>query len=109
MELPYQIYRFTGDTHVVEENADAFFNYLQFLVTKKNQNGLICFGMVDWCEAGKIAHFKAQTKLEVIDSLISVDYARKAAELLRVIGQDERAAYCDNFADELTEELKKIF
>lgn len=109
VELPYQVYRFNGDTDIVKENADAIFKYLQFLVTKKNQNGLICFGMVDWCEAGKIAHYKAQTRLEVIDSLISVDYARKAAEILRVIGQDERANYCDNFADELIANFRNVY
>lgn len=109
VELPYQVYRFNGDTEIIKENADAIFSYLKFLTTKKNENGLICFGMVDWCEAGKVAHYAAKTRLEVIDSLISVDYARKAAEILRVIGQNERAEYCDAFGDELIANFRKKY
>lgn len=107
VELPYQIYRFTGNKAIVKENADAIEKYFRFLFTKINANGLICYGMTDWCEAGNMCHYGVTTALEIIDSLISVDSARKAAYLLREIGRESFAKELELFANGLIDHFRK--
>ncbi len=108
VELPYQIYRFTGNKDIIEENADAIEKYFRFLFTKINENGLIRYGMTDWCETGNTCHYGVTTSLEIIDSLISVDSARKAACLFREIGREKFADELDSFADRLIVNFRKM-
>ncbi len=78
IELPYQICRHTGDKKVLSDNKDAIYRYLQYLKTKRNENGLIGFGLCDWCETGKFSEGDASTPVEVTDTLVSIDMLRKS-------------------------------
>lgn len=91
IELPYQLFRFTGEREIVRENADAIVRYFGYLKSKKNADGLFAFGLGDWCEAGTFSEDGHSTPLEVTDSLVCVDLARKAAFLLGEIGRPEKA------------------
>lgn len=86
IELPYQIYRFTGEKSIIEENIGAIELYFSYLSTRKNENGLLCFGLGDWCEAGVVSEDQHETPIEVTDSLVSIDMAQKACFMWEVIG-----------------------
>lgn len=85
IELPYQIYRFTGDRGVIEENIEAIELYFSYLSTRKNENGLVGFGLGDWCEAGVVIEDQHETPIEVTDSLVSIDIAQKSGFMAEVI------------------------
>lgn len=109
IELPYQIYRYTGNIQVLLDNKDAIYHYLQYLKTKRNENGLIGYGLCDWCETGKFSEGDATTPVEVTDSLVTIDMCRKSEFIFRTIGESQRAEDCKAFGDEMTELFRKQY
>ena len=50
-EIPYQLCRFYGDTSVIENALPTILRYFDFISTVINADGLVDFGLGDWCEA----------------------------------------------------------
>lgn len=83
IELPYQIYRFTGDITVLRDNAEAIYIYLLYVKTKENAEGLFAYGLPDWCETGSISEDRCSTPLEVSDTLTVIDFSDKACLIFK--------------------------
>lgn len=90
VELPYQMYRFTGEKKYIEENIDALENYLDFIKTKLTDEGLTDYGLGEWVEIGG-DNWVRQTPTEVGNSLNYIDFMAKAAFMFDVVGKTERA------------------
>ena len=104
--LPYFTYVYRGETKMISESADAFLHYLQYLDSRKDENGLLAIGLGDWVPVGRECDdFKAP--LIVTDSLISMDIARKIAVMTDAIGDSQKAAYAKKFADEIKAAFRK--
>lgn len=109
IELPYQIYRYSGDKKVLLDNQDAIYQYLQYLKTKQNENGLIGFGLCDWCETGKFSEGDASTPVEVTDTLVSIDMLRKSEFIFQAVNEPHRADDCKKFRTLLTDIFRKKY
>lgn len=109
IELPYQIYRFTCNKKALEENVEAIAKYISFLKTKVNENGLIAFGLPDWCECGKLTEGRTSTPLEVTDSLVSIDICQKAAKIFKVLGCNEYKERAVSFEKQLKEKFREVW
>lgn len=48
-EIPWQLYRFTGDDSAARKAYPAMKRYLGFIMDKVEDNGCIYFGLGDWC------------------------------------------------------------
>ncbi len=101
IELPYQLYRFTGKTEIIQENAAAIQKYVAYLQTRKNEEGLFAFGLGDWCDVAGEYEGDIRTPLEVTDSLTCLEIYEKAGFLFSVIGEKELQADCKRLYDEL--------
>ena len=91
-ELPYQMYRFTGNKEYIEENIDAIEKYLRFVTTKITEEGLIDYGLGEWVEVGREVNV-GLTPTEVGNSLNFMDFMAKIAFLFETVGQRERAEF----------------
>ncbi|MBQ8323322.1 MAG: family 78 glycoside hydrolase catalytic domain [Clostridia bacterium] len=107
VELPYQIYRFTGEIKVLQENSGAIAKYLRYLKSKVMKNGLIAFGLTDWCECGQTREDICSTPLEISDTLISIDLCQKSAFIFRVLSDSENERYANEFALSLKSSFRK--
>ena len=105
-ELPYQAYRYRGNRRIVEEAVVPLMRYLTYLTTRRQENGLICFGLGDWCDVDAEELF-CNTPVIVTDSIISVDIARKCAHLFEVAGRDTFRRFAQEFADSLTADIRR--
>ncbi len=105
-EIPYRIWQYRGDTEVLEQNATAIVRYLTFLMSKRDERGLIHFGLGDWCQTARPDNTYT-SPLEFTDSVISMDLCRKAAKIFRVLGKNELSDLADRVADELREAVRK--
>lgn len=94
IELPWQIYRFTGNLHILNDNVDAIWRYIRYMLTRVNENGLFSYGLVDWLEPGKYNEGDASTPLEVTDSLMCLDMLEKAAFIFDQTHAPEKATFC---------------
>ena len=104
---PYYIWLYRGDTEVLRENATAIFRYVNYLSVKRDERGLLHFGLGDWAPAAreKADHFAAP--LEFTDTAISYDICRKAAKIFDVLGMNAQRDFADTVADELRTAARK--
>lgn len=100
-EIPYQVYRFYGDKQIIYENAAAIIKYVDYLKTKVNEQGLLSFGLGDWCEAGSSCGGDYSTPREVTDTLKTIDLLNKAVFMLQEIGDVEQANRLRHFGESL--------
>ena len=92
VELPYQLYRYRGDTETAAECAAAILRYLHYLTTRTDENGLLAIGLGDWCPAGRPSD-KYKAPLIFTDTVIAKDIADKAARLFTALGMQPQAAF----------------
>ena len=92
IEMAYQIYRFSGDKAVIAENMDAIIKMVDFVLSKRNTEGLLAYGLPDWCETLSLGEHLSSTPLEVTDTLFAVEMLQKASFLAETIGKTEISA-----------------
>ena len=100
--LPYVLWKYRGNTEVIRENAGMMLRWLQYAVTRRNEQGTVAFGLGDWSPAGRKMS-KPETPLEVTDSIMVMDHAAKAAEMFAAIGLWKEA----EFAKEIFSEMRR--
>ena len=105
IEVTYQLYRFTGKIEHIQENKYAIAKYIDYLTDKKNADGLIGFGLGDWCEPGFRTEDCYSTPIQVSDTLTCIDFLGKAYQMFILVDEQEfaRKAQC------LQELLKEAF
>ena len=103
-ECVYQMYRYSGDKKVILENAEAMEKYLGYMQTKKNAEGLFCYGLGDWCQPG--SNYQYTTPEEFTDSVKCIDICEKAAKMAKVVGCDSLYALSTKMSDEIRQAFK---
>lgn len=89
----------------VRKNAHAMLRYLDYLTTKIHPDGLVAFGLGDWCPAGRgCGDYLAP--LELTDSIMAMDICRKAAEMFRRIGRQKQSAFAAELADAFRQSIR---
>lgn len=102
----HTIWKYRGDVEVLKENAIAIFRYVNHLSLKRNSDGLINYGLGDWCDVGRHpADYKCP--LEVSDTLISMDICNKAAEIFEELNMTNEKLYAESLANDLRNEFRK--
>jgi len=109
VELPYQIYKFTGKKTVLQENVPFIAHYLRFLSSKVRENGTVCFGLPDWCEAGQPVEHMCSTPTEISDTLISIEICQKAKFIFSKVGDRENETFASDFEARLRASFRNLF
>ena len=98
-ELPYEIYRYDGDLDVIRENIPMMMRYLTYIMSRRDERGLVAIGLGDWIDPFQSKNGgKITAPLELTDSLMVYDSANKAAKMMRAVGRKEEAAYAESVA-----------
>lgn len=105
-ELPYQLYRKTGDLEVVRENAPAMVRYLNYIMTRASEDGTIGIGLGDWAPVGKYAN-EYDTPESVTDTLTVLDAAEKAEEMFYAVGMEREGLWARDISLELRETVRR--
>jgi len=90
IELPYCMFQYRGDLEPARENADAILRYLKYVTQRIRPDGLVCWGLGDWCQTGREAS-DCDAPLEVTDTLTAIGFSRKAACLFNAVGRPQDA------------------
>ncbi len=106
--LPYYTYIYRGETAMISESAKAFMKYFKYLESRKEENGLLDFGLGDWCHVGRHSPEEMpKAPRAVTDSIISMDLAYKASIMFEAVGLDEYKNYADKFAGDLKAAIRE--
>ena len=100
-ELPYQIYKFTGQTKAIEICADAMVKYLKFMQVYRDDKGLYDYGLWDYLPMSK------NTPVVHTTTAMCKYLADTASKCLKVIGRTQDALYAENLANEIKQAYKK--
>lgn len=103
--LPYMLYKYRGNTEVIAENAHAMLRYLEYILTRRNDDGTVAIGLGDWVPVGKNAD-EYDAPLVVTDSIMVMDMARKASEILRAIGYARPAEFAENVYRDMRDAIR---
>ena len=104
--LPLEIYRHTGDKTVLLENLPAMLRYLSYATTRRDARGLCAYGLGDWNEPFRIPNGKITAPLELTDTVMLFDCAKKAAFLFREAGRLPEADFAARLADEFRDAVR---
>ena len=98
VNLPYYLYKFTGDKSVVTENAAMILRYLFYISGRRDGDGLIAVGLGDWLDPFEKEHGGIASPLQVTDSAMIFEIARKAQFLFAEAHLPREADYAGAFA-----------
>ncbi len=104
--LPYMLYKYRGCTDVIRENAHAMLRYLEYVITKRSPDGTVAIGLGDWVPVNKEAH-DYDAPLALTDSVMVMDMARKAAEMLGAVGMKHQAAFANGIYLDMRETVRR--
>lgn len=82
VEIPYQLYRFYGDTSAIEQALPTILRYFDFISAVTNADGLVDFGLGDWCEAESEQNHEYSTPVQYTNALTLLDMANKTLHML---------------------------
>lgn len=107
VNLPYYIYKFTGDKTVISENLPMIMRYLCYAASKRDEKGLIAIGLGDWVDPFETQRGYIASPLEFTDSANIFDIANKATFLFEHIGKKNEALYAKNIALEMKSSIRE--
>lgn len=107
INVPYYVYKFCGRRDIIEENSDMIFKYLNFIANiKRDERGLVEFGLGDWCQPYK-DNSNSDSPLIFAASSQMYESALRAAFLFDVIGKEEEKEFALRLAAEFKESIRK--
>ena len=105
--LPYFLYRFTGNKEIITENAVMILRYLFYIAGRRDERGLIAVGLGDWLDPFEKERGGIASPLWVTDSAMIYDISRKAAFLFAQANLNREADYARAFAEEMRNSFRK--
>lgn len=108
VQLCYYGYKYTADETVLRENFESIVKYLRYAKTKLNENGLLAYGLGDWCPVGGY-NDEVKTSLEITDTLTIIDTCYKAGRIADLLGKTAEKAEFNAFYALLRENFRKKF
>ncbi len=104
--LPYECWRLRGNTQIIKDNAHMMMRYLEYVMTRRNEDGTISIGLGDWASVGR-RYSKFLTPLELSDSIIVMDMAKKAAEMFDAVGYTHQAAFAKGIYEDMRSTVRR--
>lgn len=107
VDLPYFIYKYDGDISVIKENASLILRYFHYIMSRRNERGLIEVGLGDWCDPFRAVNGKIAAPLEVTDSITIYDIAVKATHLFGIANMDYAKQFTKQISKDMREAIRK--
>ncbi len=100
--LPYECWKLRKNNQIIKDNAHMMMRYLEYILTRRNEDGTVSIGLGDWASVGR-RYSKFETPLVVSDSILVMDMANKAAQMFDAVGYTHSA----DFAKAISADMRK--
>ena len=108
-ELPYRTYLYRGDKEILKENSQYFFRYIKYLLSKRDEKGLVAFGLGDWCptyaQNGYFSTYKSP--LVFTDSVMAYVMCKNSAYMFGEIGMEKEKIFAEVSAERFLLSIRK--
>lgn len=105
ISIPYDVYTYTQDITVLEENANAIFKYLYYM-NSVLENDLYMNGLSDWCRPGYKPPHTGVPK-PVVSSIFCVSLCQKAEEIFTLLGKEAEAEYAKTIGAKIRKAVRE--
>lgn len=105
VNVPYFIYKYSGDLTVFRENADMIYRYLKYISSHRDEKGLIAVGLCDWCQPFKWQN--PSSPLIFTDSAQIFEASKRSAFLFGLCGMKEQKEYAEKLAGEMRSAIRE--
>lgn len=104
-EIPYRLYSWTGKREYISDNYEAVTQYLEYCRTLTEEDGLIAFGLGDWC------HWDDSRRAPVRFSSTAAYFSglRTAAEFAHLLGKAADAEAFEVRLESVRSAFNRIF
>ncbi len=106
-ELPFQMYKYTGDLSVITDNAEMINRYFIFVGKIMNEEGLCDYGLGDWCCPQQARDGNIPAPLIFTSSASLYDLANKAAFMFNRAGLAEYEKNARDFAEKIRATIRE--
>lgn len=106
VQLPYYLYKYTGDKEIVTENTNMIMKYLGYASSMRNEDGLAAYGLGDWADPFENERGCIASPLEFVSSVAIYDIANKAAFLFGQAGLEGESVFAAKLAAEMKESIR---
>jgi len=107
--LPYYVYKYRGDKEIITENAHAMLSYLEYISTRRDERGIIEFGLGDWVPTGKEFSNDYTAPLGFTDSGMVYLMCRRAEEMFTEVNLTLNASYAKALGDEMLQAIRNEY
>lgn len=107
VNLPYYIYKYEGDISAFSENADMIYKYLLYASSRRDERGLVEYGLGDWVDPFEREKGKITAPLVVTDSVTIFEISVRAAKMYRVAGMTKQAEWTEEFAAQMRRSIRE--
>ncbi|MBR5614923.1 MAG: family 78 glycoside hydrolase catalytic domain [Clostridia bacterium] len=107
VEVPYAVYKYTGDKSIIKQSTDLIMKYLKYMVSTQDKNGLTVWGLGDWCDPFVRENGEIASPLEVTASIAAYNIAIKAEFLFSQISLAEESEYAHRFAAKMRKSIRE--
>lgn len=101
IELPYRIYEIENDESPILENLPAIEKYLRYINGKRNENGLLRFGLGDREETFSPESSAHQTPNYITDTLTAISLCEKTVKMAQVVKNRQTEVYAEELRQSL--------
>lgn len=103
--LPFFTYKYRGDKTILAENADAILRYINYISSKRDEDGLIAIGLGDWLHPNRGAG-EPKCPLIVTDSIISMAICDMASFIFGELGRKAQSDFAKALYNEFREAIR---
>ena len=106
--LPYFAYKYRGETDIIEENAAAMLRYLEYASRKRDEKGIVAYGLGDWVPVDKFCE-DYDAPLGFTDSVMVYDMCRKASVMFDVVKLPLHKAFAEKLGKEMYDAIRQEY
>ena len=107
--LPYVMYytfQYTGNINILKENALTLYSYLEYLKSRRDERGLLSYGLGDWCPPGREV-YDFLSPVSVTSTAFSIDMCKKSYTLFAHLGLEKEATLAYDLGNSLRIAFRK--
>ncbi len=107
-EVPYQIWRLKGRTQQILDNAAAMLRYLEYVSRRRNEKGLVHYGIGDWMPVGKKPE-SFDADVGFTDSVMVYRACCLASEMFDAVGLSLHKSFADRLGKEILYAIRREY
>lgn len=106
--LPYMTYKYRGETSMITENAHMMLRYLEYISNRRDDRGIVEFGLGDWVPVGKPSD-QYEVPLGFTDSVMVLEMCRMGQQMFDIVNLPLHSAFARQLGAEMYEAIRKEY